>query len=100
MPRPPRIQLAGANYHIVTRGDSSLAAMVGVRCFMTLAFDVVAWHHDVEAESDPKFRSHLGETWQHGFVESGPEQPFASWGLTLVAGGRQRIKFGAKSRKK
>ena len=41
----------------------------------------------------------LGETWQHGFVESGPEQPFANWALTLGCRGRQRIKLGATSRK-
>ena len=26
MPRPPRIQFAGANYHIVTRGDAHAAS--------------------------------------------------------------------------
>ena len=31
--------------------------MVGVRCFMTLALDAVAWYHDVEAKSYAKFRS-------------------------------------------
>ena len=64
--------------------------------------DTVAWYHDVEAESYPKFRSEspgrdmaawLCRKWTR-------ENPSRAGPSLWVVGGRQRIKLGATSRRK